>query len=146
MTAAGFSNLTFSYPGPARAAIVRCPRTPSPHNPSDKRKRRKRLHLPPDKGKTKEKYTLEGRAWSTLFLARTHTGPLLLLTLDLQKEALQLLFFQVGPPCHDNPTRHFPHPGALQKFQDRRCCSLIPKKPSNCRRFTPLTAQPDPLL
>ena len=83
MAAAGFSNITFSYPGSACAVKVGCLKAPSPHNPPYKGKR-ENAFVPPDKRKTKEKYILEGRAWPILFLARAYSGPFRLLPLDLQ--------------------------------------------------------------
>ena len=82
MAAAGFSKITFSYPEPARAVIVRCPETPSPQNPP----------------KTKEKYILEEGAWPILFLARTDLGPTLSFSQDPQRETLKLLLFQIRTP------------------------------------------------
>ena len=49
-TTAGFSNLNFSYPGPARAVIVGWPK-PLPPSPGAIRKRKK------DKGKEKKRYS-----------------------------------------------------------------------------------------
>ena len=70
MAAAGFSELTFSYPGPARVVIVGYPRTPSPRNPLDKRKRGNAFASAEQK-KDKGKAHLEGGACSILFLACT---------------------------------------------------------------------------
>ena len=53
MAAAGFSRITFSYPEPACAVIVRCPETPSPHGPPNARKTRNIRQLQERKRKEK---------------------------------------------------------------------------------------------
>ena len=51
--AAGFSRITFSYPEPACAVMVRCSETPSPHGPPNARKTRNIRQLQERKRKEK---------------------------------------------------------------------------------------------
>ena len=102
---AGFSNITFSYPGPACAVIVGCPKSPSPHDPPDKGEERERKKERENvfisagiKEKTKERYILEGRAWSILF-ARTWPGLFFLLPLDLQRNKYSSSSSKSGLPA-----------------------------------------------
>ena len=89
MATAGFSKITFSYPEPACAVILRCPRTPSPHGPPKEKRKRKTKPQKSTAGKKRKEKT-ESSAPLLLHFHGRLSGPFLLRHSNLRLALLLL--------------------------------------------------------